>query len=645
MFDFVRRHTRILQFILLLLIVPSFVVFGIQGYDQFSEGRDSVARVDGQDISRSEWDNAHRNQIERMRAQMPGIDVKMLDTPEVRQRVLEQLVDERVIFAAARDLHLTPTEQRLERLFKTDAQFEQLRNPDGSVRKELLAAQGMTSAMFAQRLSQDIAMSQVTSAIALSAFAPETVARAAVDAFYQRREVRVVRFDAREQLGKVQVTDADLQAYYDDAANARRFQSPESVTMEYLVLDLPSVERGISIAEDDLRKYYSENASRYEQAQERRARHILIKAEAGSPADVKAAARSKAEALLAEVKKNPAGFAELAKKSSEDPGSAPNGGDLDWFPRGAMVKPFEDTVFVMKKGEISGIVETDFGFHIIELTDLRGGERRSFESVRAEIEAEVRKSLAQKRYAEAAEQFSNLVEQEDTLEPVAAQLKLTLRRVERFTRAYRPAAQAEGAAVLANPKLAELAFLPDNLAGKHNSQATDIGGNQMVAVRVLEHQPSRRQPLADVRDAVRAAVQQDKAARAARAEGEARLAKWKASAPPLAELPAAQTISRARSQDLPRPIVDAVLKASVDTLPAWIGVDLGQDGHAVVMIEKVQAADAADTGPIEQVRQQYAAMWAQAETEAYRAALRKRYKSEITAKARPAEEPAAAASK
>ncbi|NZD44660.1 SurA N-terminal domain-containing protein, partial [Sphaerotilus sulfidivorans] len=253
MFDFVRRHTRILQFILLLLIVPSFVVFGIQGYDQFSEGRDSVARVDGQDISRSEWDNAHRNQIERMRAQMPGIDVKMLDTPEVRQRVLEQLVDERVIFAAARDLHLTPTEQRLERLFKTDAQFEQLRNPDGSVRKELLAAQGMTSAMFAQRLSQDIAMSQVTSAIALSAFAPETVARAAVDAFYQRREVRVVRFDAREQLGKVQVTDADLQAYYDDAANARRFQSPESVTMEYLVLDLPSVERGISIAEDDLR--------------------------------------------------------------------------------------------------------------------------------------------------------------------------------------------------------------------------------------------------------------------------------------------------------------------------------------------------------------------------------------------------------
>ena len=607
MFDFVRRHTRILQFILLLLIVPSFVVFGIQGYDQFSEGRDSVARVDGQDISRSEWDNAHRNQIERMRAQMPGIDVKMLDTPEVRQRVLEQLVDERVIFAAARDLHLTPTEQRLERLFKTDAQFEQLRNPDGSVRKELLAAQGMSSAMFALRLSQDIAMSQVTSAIALSAFAPETVARAAVDAFYQRREVRVVRFDAREQLGKVQVTDADLQAYYDDAANARRFQSPESVTMEYLVLDLPSVERGISIAEDDLRKYYSENASRYEQAQERRARHILIKAEAGSPADVKAAARSKAEALLAEVKKNPAGFAELAKKSSEDPGSAPNGGDLDWFPRGAMVKPFEDTVFVMKKGEISGIVETDFGFHIIELTDLRGGERRSFESVRAEIEAEVRKSLAQKRYAEAAEQFSNLVEQEDTLEPVAAQLKLTLRRVERFTRAYRPAAQAEGAAVLANPKLVELAFLPDNLAGKHNSQATDIGGNQMVAVRVLDHQPSRRQPLD--------------------------------------ELPAAQTISRARSQDLPRPIVDAVLKASVDTLPAWIGVDLGQDGHAVVMIEKVQAADAADTGPIEQVRQQYAAMWAQAETEAYRAALRKRYKSEITAKARPAEEPAAAASK
>ncbi|MFM2343162.1 MAG: hypothetical protein RLZZ592_2815 [Pseudomonadota bacterium] len=645
MFDFVRRHNRILQFILLLLIVPSFVVFGIQGYDKFSQGRDSVARVDGQDISRADWDAAHRNQAERMRAQMPGIDVKMLDTPEVRQRVLEQLVDERVTFAAARDLHLTPTEQRLERLFKTDPQFAPLRNADGSVRKELLAAQGMSSASFAQRLAQDIAMNQVTSGLLQSAFAPESVARAAVDAFYQRRDVRVVRFDAREQAARLQVSDAELQAYYDDARNASRFQSPESVTMEYLVLDMPAVERSISVSEDDLRKYYSENASRYEQPQERRARHILIKAEAGVSAQARASARKKAEALLDEVRKNPTSFAEVAKKNSEDPGSAPNGGDLDWFPRGAMVKAFEDTVFAMKKGEISALVETDFGFHIIELTDVRGGERRSFEAVRAEIEAEVRKSLAQKRHAEAAEQFANLVEQEDTLAPVAAQLKLPLRRVEQFTRVYRPDAKAPDAVVLANPKLAELAFLPDNLGGKHNSQATDIGGNQMVALRVTAHQPARRQPLADVREAVRAAVVQDKAARAARAEGEARLAKWKASAPALTELPAAVTVSRVKTQDLPRPLVDAVLKAPVDKLPAWIGVDLGSEGYAVVMIEKVQAADAADTGPLDQVRQQYAAMWAKAEVDAYRAALRKRFKVEITGKAKAAEEPAAAASK
>ncbi|NRT57240.1 SurA N-terminal domain-containing protein [Sphaerotilus uruguayifluvii] len=646
MFDFVRRHNRILQFILLLLIVPSFVVFGIQGYNKYSEGRNHVARVDGQDISQSDWDAAHRNQVERMRAQMPGVDVKMFDTPEIRQRVLEDLVRERVVFAAARDLHLSPTEERLDRLFKTDPQFAGLRNPDGSVRKELLAAQGMNSALFAQRLSQDLAMRQVLSAIGLSAFAPESVARAAVDAFYQRREIRVQRFDAREQLGRVQVGDADLQAYYDDPRNAARFQAPESVTMEYLVLDLPAVERGISVPEDDLRKYYGENASRYEQPQERRASHILVKAEAGGPADARARAKARAEALLAEVKKNPAGFADLARKNSDDPGSAAKGGDLDWFSRGAMVKSFEEAVFALKKGEISGVVESDFGYHVIQLTDVRGGERRGFESVRAEIEAEVRKSLAQKRFAETAEQFTNLVEQEDSLKPVAERLHLTLRRVEGFTRGFQPKeAKAEDAAVLASPKLAELVFQSETLAGKHNSQATEIGASQMVAVHVSAHQPARKQALADVREAVKAAVTQARAAQAARTEGEARLAQWKARAPDAASLPAAVTLSRARSQDLPKALVDAVLKAPAEKLPAWVGVDLGGDGYAVVMIEKVLPADVADTGPIDKVRQQYAAMWAGAESEAYLAALRKRYKVEITGKAKAAEEPAGAASK
>lgn len=641
MFDFFRRHTRVLQFLLLLLIVPSFVVFGIQGYDKFNEGKDEVAKVDGQAITRAEWEQAHRNQVERLRAQMPNVDVKLLDTPEVRQRVLDDLIRQRVLFAAARDLHLTPTDERIKRLFETDPQFANLRNPDGTVRKELLAAQGMTSQIFAARLGQDMALNQVLLGVAATATVPDAVARTAVDAFYQRRDVRVQTFAAKDYLSKVQASDADVQAYYDDPKNAARLQAPESVSFEYVVLDLPTVARGISVPEDDLRKYYTENAARYEQPQERRARHILIKAESGASAEVKAKAKARAEALLAEVRKNPAAFAELAKAHSEDPGSARQGGDLDWFGRGAMVKAFEDAAFALKKGEISGVVESDFGFHILQLDDLRGGDKRSFESVRKEIEDEVRKSLAQKRYAEAAEQFSNLVEQEDTLQPVADKLKLTVQRVERYTRGF----QAESGSVLANPKVAEAAFLAENLRSKRNALAVEIGASQLLSLRVTEHQPARKQAFADVREQVRTAVLQSRAAQAARDEGSARLAQWKAQPTAAAALPAAVTLSRVKTQNLPRAVVDAVLKAKAEPLPAWIGVDLGDQGYAVAVIEKVQAADLAEAGSLDQARAQVSQMWAQAEGEAYYAALRKRYKAVVLdgAKAAVADEAASAA--
>lgn len=639
MFDFFRRHTRILQFLLLLLIVPSFVVFGIQGYDQFSEGKDEVAKVDGQAITRAEWDQAHRNQVERLRSQMPNVDVKLLDTPEVRQRVLDELIRQRVLFAAARDLHLTPTDARLKRLFETDPQFASLRNADGTVRKELLAAQGMNSQQFAARLSQDMALNQVLLGVGATSVVPNAVARSAVDAFYQRREVRVQTFPAKDYLAKVQVSDADLQAYYDDPKNAARLQSPESVSFDYVVLDLPTIAKSISVAEDDLRKYYTENASRYEQPQERRARHILIKVDAGASADAKAKAKARAEALLAEVRKNPAGFADLAKQNSEDLGSAAQGGDLDWFGRGAMVKVFEDTAFALKKGEVSGVVESEFGFHILRLDDVRGGDKRSFESVRTEIEAEVRKSLAQKRYAEAAEQFSNLVEQEDTLQPVAQQLKLTVQRAERFTRG----AQAEPGSVLANPKLVEAAFSADNLRSKRNALALEIGTNQMLSLHVTEHQPARKQALTEVRERITAGVQQSKAAQAAREEGSARLAQWKGQ-PAAATLPAAVTLSRVNTQNLPQAVVDAVLKAKADALPAWIGVDLGDAGYAVAVIDKVLPADLAEAGSLDKAREQVSQLWAQAESEAYYAALRTRYKAVVldSAKAKATDESAPA---
>lgn len=638
MFEFVRSHKRVLQFILVVLIFPSFVFFGVQGYSRFTdESFAPVAEVGGAKISRVEWDQAHQRSVENLRRQVPGLDVKLLDTPEAKRRTLDEMVRERVLMTAAVKDHLLPGDERLARLFRSDPQFAAFRNPDGSVNRDLLTAQGLTSEGFAERLRTDLGVRQVLGAVEGTAFAPKATVTQALDALLQQREVQWQVFDARSQAAKVQPTDAELEAYF--KANEAEFKLPEQARIDYVVLDLEAVKKTLATSEEDLRRYYAENESRYTRAEERRASHILITAAKDAPAADRKKARDRAEELLAEVRRAPNRFGEVAKKHSQDPGSAPQGGDLDFFGRGAMVKPFEDAVFGMKAGEIGNIVETEFGFHIIQLTGVRGGEKQAFESVRAEIEAEVRKQLAQRKFAELAEQFTNTVyEQADSLQPAVDKFKLD-KRSATVTRTPVPGVTGP----LASPKLLGAVFADDAVRNKRNTDAVDLGNSTLVSARVVEHLPARTPPLADVKDRVRAAVVVQKAAELARQEGQARLEAVKADAN--AALPQKGVLSRGQVQGLPRSVVDAVLAAPADKLPAALGVDLGRQGYAVVRVLKVvprEGAEALDA----LIAPQLAQAWGAAESEAYYQALKRRFKVEISVPdAAKAEKAAAAASR
>lgn len=626
MFDFVRNNSRILFFVLVLLIIPSFVFFGVQGYTQFVEGNEPVAKVAGERITQAEFDNAYRNHIERLRMQMPGVDIKAFDTPEMKQQVLDALVRDRVLWAAADKLHMVTSDERLRRLFASDPQFAALRNPDGTVNKDILSAQGMSSEQFAQRLGRDLAVSQVLRSVEGSAMASKAVSDIGLDAFLQQREIQVRRFDAKDQAAKVNPSDADLQAFYKDPANVALFNAPEEASVEYVVLSMEAIKKGITVPDADLRKYYEENIARYATPEERRASHILVKADKDAPAAERDKARAKAQVLLEEVRKNPASFADVARKNSDDPGSAANGGDLEFFSRGAMVKPFEDAAFSLAKGAISDIVESDFGYHIIQVTDQRGGEKKPFEAVKAEIEEEVRNQLARTRYAEVAEQFSNLVyEQSDTLQPAAEKLGLQIQKAEHVTRT--PAPGAQGA--LANPRLLEAIFAPDAVNNKRNTEAIEIGPQQLASARIVMHTPARTRPFDEVKDQVRAQVVARESAALARKEGEAKLAAWQ-QAPDTATLDAAVKVSRVQPGNLGRAIVDAALKAKADKLPAWVGVDLGTEGYAVVRVNQVTGR--AEVPGAEQLPAQYAQAWAAAETQAYYEALKKRFKAETKLK-------------
>ncbi|HEX2541557.1 MAG TPA: SurA N-terminal domain-containing protein [Caldimonas sp.] len=635
MFDFLRRHTRALQFLLVLLIFPSFVFFGIQGYSGFNaEQQQVVAKVAGQSITTAELDNSIRERIERARRQMPNLDAKLFDTPEMRGLALENLIRERLMLAAADKLHLVTSDERLERLFKSDPEFAQLRNPDGSVNRDVLASVGMSSEAFAERLRQDISRRQVQQPLTDSVLAPAAAASAALDAMFQQREVQVQRFEVKDQLAKTQPTDAEVEAFYKDPANAAQFRAPEQATVEYVVLDLEALKKGVAITEDELRKHYAQNEKRYTSTEERRASHILIAADKNAPKAERDQARSKAEALLAEVRKNPAAFADIARKHSQDEGSAAKGGDLDFFAKGAIEGL--DGAFEMKPGDISGVVESSFGFHIIQVTGTRGGDKRSFESVRAELEAEVRDQLAQKRFADAAVEFGDTVyEQADSLKPAADKWKLEIRTAQQVTRTPGPNVQGP----LANAKFLEALFAEEVLREKRNTKAIDIGANQLAAGRVVQYVPAQQLPLAQVKDRVRQQLALLQATAAARKLGTERLAAVRA-APSTALSDSTLIVSRAQGRDLPPQLLEAVLKAPVTALPAFVGVELGDQGYAVAKITKIWGRDPSVADP-EKAKAQYAQVWGDAESQAYYAALKARHKVSINDKAAASSEPAA----
>ncbi|MEO5770763.1 MAG: SurA N-terminal domain-containing protein [Burkholderiaceae bacterium] len=626
MFDFVRNHSRIMFLVIVLLILPSFVFFGVQGYTQFNEaGGAAVAKVDGQKITRADWDAAHRRQAEQMRRQMPSLDAAFFDSPEIKRETLENLVRDRVLAIAAQRAHFAVSDERVQRELMAIPQLAALRRPDGSMDLEayraLIGAQGMTPQGFEANVRQDISLRQVLGGVSGTATPATAAGRTAIDALLQQREVQVLRFDAKEQAGAINPTEADLQAYH--KANEAQFRSPEQATIEYVVLDLAALAVGVTVPEEELRKYYAENAARYTVAEERRASHVLIGAAKDAPAAERAQAKAKAQALLAELRKNPASFADVAKKNSSDTGSAERGGDLDFFARGAMVKPFEDAAYAMKPGETSNVVESDFGYHIIRLDAVRGGDKKPFEAVRGEIEAEVKKQLAQRKYAESAEQFSNTAyEQADSLQPLIDKLGL---KKQNATVQRTPAAGAAGP--LASPKLLGSVFANDTLKNKRNTEAVEVGPSQLAVARVLQHQPARVQSLAEVQPLVRQRVIAAQAAAAARKAGEARLAALRGGAD-AAGLPAPTLLSRASAQNEPRALVDAVLRTDATKLPLWLGVDLGEAGYAVVRLSAVKPP-AADAPEVVQLLPRYSQAWAAAEAQAYYESLKTRFKATI----------------
>ncbi len=593
MFEFFRSHQKMMQFVLLLLIIPSFALIGLDSYSSFRDRGEPYAEVDGKKITPEVFEFNKKQQIERLRQQLGGaFDPTLLDSPQLNQAVLDDLLEDEVTQWAIRKEYLSASDARLADVISKIQAVQENGRFSLTKYNALLAAQGRTPEMFEAGLRSDLAKQQVTGPVAISEFLPVSIKARLLEINDAPRVVQFLEFSSGQFAAAAKVSDAQIAQYYAD--NQAAFKTPEIAEIEYAVLSPETVGQTINISDVDAKGYYEQNKARFSTPEERKARHILISAGKEASSEDKAKAKEKAEAILAKLKADSKQFAALAKAESQDPGSAGQGGDLGQFGRGMMVKEFENVAFALKKDEMSGVVATDFGFHIIEVTDILPSVVKPFEQIKADIVEEIRRQQTQSKFAEAAEAFTNLAfDQPDSLKPVLDRFKLNVKKATVTSRQLLKPAEANNP--LGNGEFIASLFTDDVLKKGNNTKAVTVGGS-VVAARVVKYNPVAVKGLETVSADIKQVLTRQEAGKLAVQAGEAALEKAK-KGEAIEGLSAQTTIARSKPQGLNGKAVAQAMKLDVKTLPAFTGADLGEAGFVLVKVlsaPEYKPADAKD---------------------------------------------------
>lgn len=579
MFDLVHNNKRLMQIVLTLVALP-FAFWGIDSYQRVMSRSGEVAEVEGQKITEQEFGDALRQQQERFRGMLGrNFDPALFDSPAIRLELLEGMISQRLMMQHAMRNHLTVSSEMLVETtmsipaFQVDGKFSRERY-DAALRNERMSSEAFDAA-----LRRDILTQQLTGALADSGLASKAASRQFAQLRAQQREIAEHRIQADAQLEKSKVAAEAVRAFYD--GNPARFQVPEEVGVEYLVLSPDALLASEQVGADEIKSYYEANISKYGEPEQRRASHILTVVKSGAGDAEKAKARERAAQILAQLRKSPGSFAELAKKNSGDPGSASQGGDLGFFSRGMMVRAFEDAAFGLKPNQISDLVESDFGFHIIKITGIKAGKMKSLELARPEIERELRKQRAGRRFAEAAEAFSNLVyEQSESLGPAAERFKIALQRAEGVTR------QSAPVPALNNARLLAALFADDSIKNKRNTEAVETAPSVLVSARVLNHKPASQRPFDEVKGDLAKQLARQEALVLARRQGEERLEELKKGNASAVRFGATKLVSRDEPQDLGPEALSKIFGADASKLPVYAGLE-SNNGYAIYRVTRV----------------------------------------------------------
>ena len=609
---------------LLALITIPFALFGIDSYLSSAGNNAAVAKVGSNSISVQAYDNALKNMRNRLQSE-GKFEQAQLDSPEVKALVLDQLINKQLLSDEIHNAKYAISDTQLATYVTGMPEFQK----DGKFSQELydqtLAQNQLSPSKFEAGMRADLLAQQAQDGIARLGFISNARADEVLQLANQQRVVTVSEIKTKDFVDQVTVKPKEVKAYYEQHKN--KLIVPEQVKIEFVSLAPVNFMRNVNVSDDEVKKYYDDNAAKFQGNEQRRASHILIAFGVSATPEQKQQAKAKAEEILAQIKKDPSKFEQLALKNSQDPGSAVKGGDLGGFGRGAMVKPFEDAAFGMKVNQVSDLVESEFGYHIIKVTEI-SGQNADFNSLKPQIKGDLMFQKAKDEFAKQAEAFSDLVyTQSGSLEPAAKAFGGQIQKSDWLSR-------ESGAKFFKNnDKIMSLIFSNEVLKDRRNTEAIEVSTDNMVSARVVDYKPAAPKSFDEVKAGIEALLKLEAASKLAVSKGEAALkdlrdGKNVAGIEWIKEV----TVDRKNAQGLTDLAMYQVSKTNTAKLLAYSGLADSKQGYLLVKVIKVDSSSLADEETKKAAKAQLNAALANEYIAAYKQSLREKAKVTVNEK-------------
>lgn len=485
-----------IAWIIVGLIIITFALFGIQEYAQ-GEKKTAVAVVNGEDITATDFLKLYHRQKARLQQQFGDMYDQIVKDDQLRDQVLNALIESSVVEQWAKSHNMAITDAELSMVIQSAKVFQKDGKFDQATYENILTRNGLTVGGFEQEQRDFLLENQSRQLTSISQMAPESLFKQLVDLQYQQRKMNYLRIDQKPLMKMAEITQDQMHSYYDK--HKQQYVIPQQISIDYVLLSEDELSKKIKVTDDALQAYYQDNKDQFTEPEQRQASHILIRIDGKTSAEQ---ALKKVQEIRKQIVAG-ADFAEMAKKYSQDPGSAKLGGDLGLFQQGMMVPAFDKAVFSMKVNEISEPVKTNFGYHLIKLTKIEPKRTKSFAEVKADVETMYRKKQAEKEYFELQDKLNSIsYEQPDTLEPAADAVGMDVKTSEPFSKA----GGVDG--LTQNPKVIKAAFSDEVMKG-NNSSSIELSPTSSVVIRIHKVIPAKQQAFDDVKDEVEQSLRKE----------------------------------------------------------------------------------------------------------------------------------------